>query len=101
MPELKRLILIAGICFLGMSLMVIASVFAPLIMGQDPYALLRYVLIRMTAALVAAPFLVGLMTATDYLTPGDWMDAIGNDPKACSYLMSAIVIAIGAILCWA
>jgi hypothetical protein len=76
------------------------SVFSPLIMGEDPYSLVRYVLIRLSAALIAAPFLTGLMLVVDFVTPGDWMESIRNDPKACSYVMASVVLVIGAILCW-
>lgn len=96
-----RFCVISGACFLGVALIISASLHSPLIMGEDPYALLRYALIRVTAAVIAAPFLGGLMLLTDYLTPGDWMETIRNDPKACSYIMSAVVIVIGSILCWA
>ena len=97
----RRFCVISGACFLVVALIISASLYSPLIMGEDPYALLRYALIRVTAAVIAAPFLGGLMLLTDYLTPGDWMETIRNDPKACSYIMSAVVIVIGSILCWA
>lgn len=97
----KRFSIIAGACLVVVGLIIAGSLHSPSIMGEDPYALLRYVLIRVTAAIVAAPFLGGLMLLTDYLTPGDWMETIGHDPKACSYVMSAVVIVVGSILCWA
>lgn len=98
---LKRFLVISAVCSLIVGLIVTGSLYSPLIMGDDPYSLLRYVLIRITAATVAAPFLGGLMLLIDCLTPGDWMETIRNDPKACSYIMSAVVIVIGSILCWA
>ena len=98
---IRRFALVSGACFLLVAMFVIASLQSPLIMGEDPYSLMRYVIIRITAATLAAPFLGGLMILTDYLTPGDWMETIGHDPKACSYLMSAVIVVIGAILCWA
>ncbi len=97
----KRFLILAGACLVVVALIISGSLYSPNIMGEDPYALLRYVLIRVTAAVVAAPFLGGLMLLTDYLTPGDWMETIRHDPKACSYIMSAVVIVIGSILCWA
>lgn len=99
--SVKGWALIALACMMAVTLMVIVSLYSPLIMGDDPYSLLRYVLIRFTAAMLAAPFLGGLMLLTDFITPGAWMETIKNDPKACSYLMSAVVIVIGAVLCWA
>jgi hypothetical protein len=80
--------------------LLIISLSSPLIMGEDPYSLLRYVLIRLTAIVIAVPVLTGLMVAVDYVTPSNWMEAIGNDPKACSYIMAAVVLVIGAVLCW-
>lgn len=70
------------------------------VMGDDPYALIRYVTIRSAAVLVAVPVLTGLMVAVDFVTPGDWMRAVGDDPKAAGCVMGAVVLVIGAILCW-
>lgn len=81
-------------------LLLLLSVSSPLIMEGDPYGLLRYVLLRVTAIALAAPTLIGLMIAVDFVTPGDWMNAIGHDPKASSYIMAAVVLVIGGILCW-
>ena len=98
--ELARVCILAAIATLGLGIMLTLSVLSPLIMGDDPYALLRYAIIRLTAALIAAPFLTGLMLAVDFVTPGNWMESIRNDPKACSYVMASVVLVIGAILCW-
>lgn len=98
--EFLRVCTLALIAATGLSGILSLSVYSPLIMGDDPYSLLRYVLIRLTAALIAAPFLTGLMLAVDYMTPGNWMESIRNDPKACSYVMASVVLVIGAILCW-
>ena len=68
--------------------------------SQDPYSLMRYVLLRFAAIAIAAPALIGLMLLVDWITPGDWMKDIGYDPKASSYVMSAVILVIGAILCW-
>jgi hypothetical protein len=68
--------------------------------GSDPYSLLRYLLLRIAAIAIAAPALTGLMIFVDFVTPGDWMRAIGDDAKACSYIMSAVILVIGAVLCW-
>jgi hypothetical protein len=101
---MKRELLHTGLLFLPSSLCVAAllavSLYSPLIMGEDPYALLRYIVIRMTAIFIAMPFLAAMMVAIDFVTPGDWMKAIGNDPKACSYVMASVVLVIGGILCW-
>lgn len=85
---------------IGLVALLFISLSSPLIMGEDPYSLLRYVLIRLTAVLIAVPVLTGLMIAVDFVTPGDWMECIGNDGKSCAYVMSAVVLVIGAILCW-
>ncbi len=98
---MKRFWLVAIPFWLTVALMVAVSLYSPLIMGDDPYSLLRYVVIRLSAAMIAAPFLGGLMLLTDFITPGEWMETIKDDPKACSYIMSAVVIVIGAVLCWA
>jgi hypothetical protein len=72
----------------------------PLISVDDPYCLIRYLLLRLAAICVAAPALIGLMLFVDFITPSDWMKVIGDDPKASSYVMSAVILVIGAILCW-
>jgi len=84
----------------GAICLALASLSSPLIIEADPYGLLRYLLLRLTAVALATPCLIGLMLAVDFVTPGDWMDAIGQDPKACSYIMAAVVLVIGGILCW-
>jgi hypothetical protein len=79
----------------------ILSLYGAVIMSEDdPYSLLRYALLRFTAIAIAAPALTGLMLFVDFITPGDWMKAIGNDSKASAYVMSAVILVIGAILCW-
>ncbi len=81
-------------------LLALASLWSPLIMENDPYGLLRYMLLRLTAVALATPALIGLMLAVDFVTPGDWMHEIGRDPKACSYIMAAVILVINGILCW-
>lgn len=81
-------------------MLLLLSVLHPTIMGPDVYGLARYVVIRLTGIFLAAPAFVGLMLAVDFVTPGDWMKTIGNDPKASSYIMAAVVLVIGAVLCW-
>jgi hypothetical protein len=98
--EIVRWAILAALSFCGAGLLLLASLCSPLIMGDDPYSLLRYVLIRLTAVFLSTPALVGLMLAVDFVTPGDWMKAIGNDPKASSYIMAAVILVIGAVLCW-
>ncbi|MDA8408149.1 MAG: hypothetical protein M0T73_14990 [Deltaproteobacteria bacterium] len=98
--EFIHVCILALIAALGMVIMLTVSLLSPLIMGDDPYVLLRYTIIRLTAAIMAAPFLTGLMLAVDFVTPGNWMESIRNDPKACSYVMASVVLVIGAILCW-
>jgi hypothetical protein len=98
--EIIKVAILSSMSAVGLVALLFTSVSSPLLMGEDPYSLLRYVLIRITAVLIAVPVLTGLMVAVDFVTPGDWMEAIGNDPKACSYIMAAVVLVIGAILCW-
>lgn len=98
--EIFRTAVLAAASALGVSMLLLVSLMSPLIMESDPYGLLRYVLIRLTAVLIAVPVLPGLMVAVDYVTPGDWMETIGHDPKACALIMGAVVLVIGAILCW-
>lgn len=78
----------------------LSLVWSPLVNPDDPYTLLRYLLLRLTAITIAAPALTGLMLFVDFVTPGDWMKAIGDDAKACSFVMSAVILVIGAVLCW-
>jgi succinate dehydrogenase hydrophobic anchor subunit len=92
------ILLAVSVC--GTATLLCISLSSTLIMGGDAYGLARYILIRLTALFLATPALVGLMLAVDFVTPGDWMEAIGHDPKACSYIMAAVVLVIGAVLCW-
>jgi hypothetical protein len=84
----------------GVALLLLASILIPELTEDDPYLLARYVMLRLTAVLIAVPVLAGLMVAVDYVTPGNWMEAIGHDAKASGCIMAAVVLAIGAILCW-
>ncbi|MBI5248427.1 MAG: hypothetical protein HY912_02935 [Desulfomonile tiedjei] len=70
------------------------------IMPHDPLSLLRYVVIRLTAVLIGLITLTGGMLFVDFITPDDWMDGIGKDPTSSAIVMSAVVLVIGAILCW-
>ena len=70
------------------------------VMPHDPLALLRYVVIRLTAVLIGLITLSGGMLFVNFITPDDWMDGIGKDPTSSAILMSAVVLVIGAILCW-
>ena len=92
---LTALFLTVLCCIVALSLYL-----APVIGAHDPYCLIRYLLLRLTAICVAAPALIGLMLFVDFITPSDSMQVIGDDPKASSYVMSAVILVIGAILCW-
>jgi hypothetical protein len=70
------------------------------IIPDDPSALLRYVFIRLTAVLIGLISLSGGMLFVNFITPDDWMDGIGKNQMASAILMSAVVLVIGAILCW-
>ncbi|AFM25975.1 DUF350 domain-containing protein [Desulfomonile tiedjei] len=70
------------------------------VMPEDPSGLLRYTLIRLTAVLIGMITLTGGMLFVDFITPDDWMEGIGKDPTSSAILMSAVVLVIGAILCW-
>jgi hypothetical protein len=98
--ELIKVAILSSMSAVCLVTLLIVSLASPLIMGEDPYSLLRYVIIRLTAIVIAVPVLTGLMLAVDFVTPSNWMEAIGNDPKACSYIMAAVVLVIGAVLCW-
>jgi drug/metabolite transporter (DMT)-like permease len=69
-------------------------------MPQDPTGLIRYVVIRLTAVLIGMITLSGGMLFIDFITPDDWMDGIGKDPTSSAIVMSAVILTIGAILCW-
>jgi hypothetical protein len=97
---LRWTVLAAG-CGAALGLIVGSSIdWLPVADPQDPYMLVRYVALRLTAIAIAAPALTGLMLFVDFVTPGDWMKAIGDDAKACSFVMSAVILVIGAVLCW-
>ncbi|MCX5861674.1 MAG: hypothetical protein WCG29_11700 [Desulfomonile sp.] len=98
--EISRWAILLGVSAFSIGPLLCASLYSPLLMGEDPYGLARYVLLRLTAIFLATPALVGLMLAVDFVTPGDWMESIGHDPKASSYIMAAVVLVIGAVLCW-
>jgi hypothetical protein len=73
---------------------------SPWIIPDDPNVLARYVLIRVTAVLIGLISLSGGMLFVNFITPDDWMDGIGKNQMASAILMSAVVLVIGAILCW-
>ena len=88
-------------CAASLGLIVGSSIaWLPIADPQDPFTLVRYVCLRLAAIAIAAPALTGLMLFVDFVTPGDWMKAIGDDAKACSFVMSAVILVIGAVLCW-
>jgi hypothetical protein len=93
--------LLALLCALALvSIVWLSLVWSPVVNPDDPYILLRYLMLRLTAIAIAAPALTGLMIFVDFVTPNDWMKAIGDDAKACSIVMSAVILVIGAVLCW-
>jgi hypothetical protein len=93
--------IVSSVCAVVLGLILALSLSSfPITSGNDPYSLFRYLLLRIMAIAIAAPALTGLMIFVDFVTPGDWMKAIGDDAKACSYIMSAVILVIGAVLCW-
>lgn len=98
--EILRTAVLSAVSAAGLAALLAVNHLYSTVTGDDPYALIRYVTIRIAAVLVAVPVLTGLMTAVDYVTPGDWMRAVSNDPKAAGYVMAAVVLVIGAVLCW-
>jgi hypothetical protein len=95
--EMKQWLIASTIGGVGVVGLLLSS---PLVMPDDPTALLRYVVIRAIAVLIGLVALSGGMLFVDFITPDDWMDGIGKDHMASAILMSAVVLVIGAILCW-
>jgi hypothetical protein len=90
----------ALVSFIGASVIAALVIISREIMCDDPDALLRYLLLRITAVLTGLISLSGGMLFLDFITPDDWMAGIGKDKFASAILMSAVVLVIGAILCW-
>ncbi len=95
--EIKQWIIASTAGVLGIAALLFVS---PWVLPDDPAALLRYVIIRVIAVLIGMIALTGGMLFVDFITPDDWMDGIGKDHTASAILMSAVVLVIGAILCW-
>jgi hypothetical protein len=95
--EIRQWLIASTIGGLGVVGLLLSS---PLVLPDDPTALLRYVIIRVIAVLIGLIALSGGMLFVDFITPDDWMDGIGKDHTASAILMSAVVLVIGAILCW-
>ncbi|MGB6065221.1 MAG: DUF350 domain-containing protein [Desulfomonilaceae bacterium] len=95
--EIKQWIIASTAGGLGIAALLLVS---PWVLPDDPTALLRYVIIRAIAVLMGMIALTGGMLFVDFITPDDWMDGIGKDHTASAILMSAVVLVIGAILCW-
>lgn len=95
--EFKQWLIASAVGCLGIGILLWIS---PWIMPQDPQALMRYVVIRLTAVLMGLVALGGGMLFIDFITPDDWMDGIGKNQTASAILMSSVVLVIGAILCW-
>ncbi|MGO9567270.1 MAG: DUF350 domain-containing protein [Desulfomonilaceae bacterium] len=95
--EIRQWLIASTIGSLGVVGLLLGS---PVVLPDDPTALLRYVIIRLIAVLIGLIALSGGMLFVDFITPDDWMDGIGKDHTASAILMSAVVLVIGAILCW-
>jgi hypothetical protein len=95
--EIRQWLIASTVGGLGVVGLLLSS---PLVLPGDPTALLRYVIIRVIAVLIGLTALSGGMLFVDFITPDDWMDGIGKDHTASAILMSAVVLVIGAILCW-
>ncbi len=95
--EMRQWLIASTVGGLGVLGLLMAS---PLVLPYDPTALLRYVVIRVIAVLIGLIALTGGMLFVDFITPDDWMDGLGKDHTASAILMSAVVLVIGAILCW-
>jgi len=67
--ELIKVAILSSMSAVCLVTLLIVSLASPLIMGEDPYSLLRYVIIRLTAIVIAVPVLTGLMLAVDFALP--------------------------------
>ena len=71
---------------------------SPIFFGQDTDALYRYVLLRGPWALVSVFILISSAILFDYVTPGDSLRRVYDDPMATSVLMSALIVSVSLIV---
>lgn len=85
---------------LGAAALAFIILTADVVLPDDPDLLVRYLLVRFAAAITGFIALSGGMLFIDFITPDDWMAKIGKNEIASALVMSAVVLVLGAILCW-
>jgi hypothetical protein len=81
----------------GIAALVLAGAY---VFPDDPGTLLRYAVLRLTGALIGILTLSAGMLFVDYITPHNWMENIAHNETACAIVIAAVVLVLGAILCW-
>lgn len=66
-----------------------------------PISLARALVLRGTLFLFGVFALTSALVLTDSVTPGDWLERVGNEPLSCSILLSALVIGLAWMYCYA
>jgi hypothetical protein len=63
----------------------------------DPDALLRAMLLRIPMMAVGIMMLLGSLIAASLIIPGDGLHLIGEDPRAMSIMMAALLLAVSIV----
>ncbi len=71
---------------------------SPIFFGQDTDALYRYVMLRGPWAIASIFILISSVILFDYVTPGDSVKRVYDDPMATSLLMSSLIVSVALII---
>lgn len=96
--EIRQFLQLSAIGLLALGTLGISLWLSPLFFDQDAEALYRYVLLRGPWALVSIFILTSSVILFDYVTPGDSLRRIYDDPMATSVLMGALVVSVSLIM---
>ncbi len=96
--ELKHFLELLVIGLIALGVLGASLWLSPYFFSQDTEALYRYVLLRGPWALVSIFILISSVIMFDYVTPGDSLKRIYDDPFSTSMVMSALIVSVGLII---
>jgi hypothetical protein len=93
-----------GLLLVGLIVGVLEGVGIGIYMTLDParpFDLARALVMRGSLFMAGVLGLISALVLTDVVTPGDWLEGVGNDPLSSSILLSALVLGLSWMFCYA
>jgi len=84
----------------ALSIVLICLAISPIVLGEDPYMLWRYLVLRITAFSFGIVALSAGLLFVDSVTTGDWLSKVEGTEYGPVILLTAILLGVAVIIAW-